>query len=31
MLTLPYYSDYVNDPTMKDDWCTFEVETIRGY
>lgn len=31
MLTLPYYSDYVGDPTMKDDWCTFEVETIRGY
>lgn len=31
MLTLPYYTDYVNDPTMKDDWCTFEVETIRGY
>ena len=31
MLTLPYYTDYVNDPSMKDDWCTFEVETIRGY
>lgn len=31
MLTLPYYSDYVDDPTMRDDWCTFEVETIRGY
>jgi len=31
MLTLPYYSDYVEDPTMKDDWCTFEVDTIRGY
>jgi len=31
MLTLPYYTDYVDDPTMKDDWCTFEVETIRGY
>lgn len=31
MLTLPYYSDYVEDPTKNDDWCTFEVETIRGY
>lgn len=31
MLTLPYYRDYVHDPAMKDDWCTFEVETIRGY
>lgn len=31
MLTLPYYTDYVDDPSMKDDWCTFEVETIRGY
>lgn len=31
MMTLPYYSDYVDDPTMRDDWCTFEVETIRGY
>jgi len=31
MLTLPYYSDYVEDPNMKDDWCTFEVDTIRGY
>lgn len=31
MMALPYYSDYVDDPTMRDDWCTFEVETIRGY
>lgn len=31
MLTLPYYSDYVDDPAMGDDWCTFEVDTIRGY
>lgn len=31
MLALPYYKDYIEDPTMKDDWCTFEVETIRGY
>lgn len=31
MLTLPYYSDYVEDPTLKDDWCTFEIEAIRGY
>lgn len=31
MMTLPYYSDYVEDPVLKDDWCTFEVETIRGY
>lgn len=31
MLTLPYFTDYVEDPAMKDDWCTFEVETIRGY
>lgn len=31
MLTLPYYTDYVDDPTLKDDWCTFSVETIRGY
>lgn len=31
MLSLPYYTDYVEDPAMKDDWCTFEVETIRGY
>lgn len=31
MLTLPYYSDYVDDPFMKDDWCTFVVDTIRGY
>ena len=31
MLTLPYFSGYVEDPTLKDDWCTFEVESIRGY
>lgn len=31
MLTLPYFTDYVNDPSMRDDWCTFKVETIRGY
>lgn len=31
MLALPYYTEYVDDPSMRDDWCTFEVETIRGY
>ncbi|MCI8530170.1 MAG: hypothetical protein HFH82_13630 [Lachnospiraceae bacterium] len=31
MLTLPYFSDYVETPSMGDDWCTFEVNTIRGY
>lgn len=31
MLTLPYFSDYVEDPSMKDDWCTYKVDMIRGY
>ncbi len=31
MLTVPYYSDYLTNPTLKDDWCTFEVDMIRGY
>lgn len=31
MLTLPYFTDYVDNPAMKDDWCTFDVEAIRGY
>lgn len=31
MMTLPLYSDYITDPAMKDDWCTFEVDTLRGY
>lgn len=31
MLTLPYFLDYVENPDMKDDWCTFDVEAVRGY
>lgn len=31
MLTLPYFSDYMEDPSMKDDWCTYKVDMIRGY
>ncbi len=31
MLTLPYYSEYVENPVLKEDWCTFEVKAFRGY
>lgn len=33
MITLPYFSydEYENELTTKTDWCTYEVDTVRGY
>lgn len=31
MLTLPYFTNDIGNVTLKDDWCTFNVKTIRGY
>ena len=31
MITLPYFVDYKNNLNTATDWCTFDVETIRGY
>lgn len=31
MITLPYFLDYKNNLNTATDWCTFDIETIRGY
>ena len=31
MITLPYFVDYKNNLNTATDWCTFDIETIRGY
>lgn len=31
MITLPYFSGYENDLDSKTDWCTYTINTVRGY
>ena len=31
MITLPFFGEYDNDLDTKTDWCTYKIQTIRGY
>lgn len=31
MITLPVFSEYNNGMKTSTDWCTFDIETVRGY
>ncbi len=31
MISLPIFSDYVDESDKKGDWCTYQIRTVRGY
>ena len=31
MITLPIFNDYSNNMDTKTDWCTYTINTTRGY